>query len=78
MLVVGHDASYAPFKGGVMVPTPEALCMSLTIDAAGDLELTARWPDLSPGTQLYMQLWVPDPGGPAGWAASNALRVTSP
>jgi hypothetical protein len=30
------------------------------------------------GLQFWFQDWIPDPAGPAGFAASNALLATVP
>jgi hypothetical protein len=53
--------------------------VGLPTGPAGQLALNGVWPvGLPPGFSLYMQDWVVDPGGPAGLAASNALRAVTP
>ncbi len=77
-LVAGASPALAPFKGGVLVPFPHLL-VPLSSDAAGELHLetTVTW-ILPPGTTLWLQAWMADPGGPAGYAASNALALIAP
>ncbi len=77
-LVVGASGLDAAFKGGVMVPNPDVIVPQLT-SAMGTVEISATWPAGIPvGTAAYFQWWVSDPGGPAGFAASNGLRATTP
>jgi len=77
-LVVGTVAVDAPFKQGVLVPS-----LSFLVPAAfnpnGAWSLAFTWPaGLPSGFELYWQVWFPDPGGPAGFAASNGLKSTTP
>ena len=75
-LVVGLSSIDAPFKGGVMVPHPDAL-LPLGTNAHGAAQLQGVWPaGLPSGTQTFVQWWIVDPSGPAGFAASNALKTT--
>jgi hypothetical protein len=77
-LVVGLSELGAPFKGGVMVPHPDVI-LALATDAGGGVFLAAPWPaGLPSGIGLLVQYWVVDLAGPAGFAASNALRGTTP
>ncbi|MHC5211820.1 MAG: PQQ-dependent sugar dehydrogenase [Planctomycetota bacterium] len=77
-LVFGLAELGAGFKGGVMVPGVEFL-LPLTLDAAGSLQLSAPWPrDVPAQTRLYLQCWMSDAAGPQGYAATNALRATTP
>ena len=74
-LVVGTSVVALPFKGGVLVPRPEAVFPGLAIDAAGELALVGTWPAVIPaGLSLVYQLWVADPSGSHGFSASNGLR----
>lgn len=78
-LVIGYAQGNTPFHGGVLVPTPDVVLDDLTTDAAGNLTVTKPWPDgVSPGTEVYFQFWITDPGGPEGFAASNAVEGTVP
>jgi hypothetical protein len=77
-LFVGLSAGSAPFKGGTLVPSPDLLVAGLPVDGAGTSTLAATWPAGVPaGLALYLQEWVVDPLGPAGFAASNAVRATA-
>ncbi|MFG0319716.1 MAG: hypothetical protein ACF8XB_20765 [Planctomycetota bacterium JB042] len=77
-LVLGFSRVDAPFEGGTLVPSPDLVLFGLPIDADGFLELTTLWPATVPaGTKLHLQAWIPDAGGPGGYAASNALVGTS-
>jgi hypothetical protein len=78
-LVVGAFTLNAPFKGGTMVPFPQFLVFGLPTGPAGSLVLTAPWPGGLPGgVTLHFQYWISDPGAPAGLAASNAMKGTTP
>ncbi len=73
-VVLGFAAQYAPLEGGLLVPTLD-LVRAYPVDGAGGLTLPFTWPAGIPaGTELYLQAWTPDPGGPSGWAASNGLQ----
>jgi len=78
-LVLGLTALDAPFKGGVLVPHPDALFAGLTTDGAGALVVNSTWPAGVPsGFVTYLQCWVVDGAGPQGFAASNGLSATAP
>jgi len=73
-LVIGFSELDAPFLGGTLIPSPDAI-VYLPTDAAGDVHADGAIPrNLPAGTDLWMHAWWPDPGGPAGFAASNALH----
>lgn len=77
-LVIGLAEPSLPFKGGTLVPSVDVL-LSLSTDGAGDSQLQASWPwGLPFGLSIAFQWWVADPAGPAGYAASNGLRATTP
>jgi len=71
-----------PLVGGVVVPDytlPGALLIPVSTDAAGCHRLDVNWPAGIPaGLHLYLQYWLADPGGISGFAASNALALTTP
>lgn len=78
-LVAGFGQLGAPFKGGLMVPTIDLLITGLPTGALGELSLVAPWPPGIPsGFSIYMQVWLPDPAGPQGFAATNAVKGTTP
>jgi uncharacterized membrane protein len=69
----------APFKQGIMVPSLDFVLTNLPIDPTGKLSLEYLWPaGLPSGFSTYHQMWVIDPAGSAGFAASNALKGTTP
>ena len=73
-LVVGLSRLDAPLLGGILIPSPDAIVW-LQTDSAGDLQIEATLPrELPAGTELWMHAWWPDAGGPAGFAASNAIH----
>jgi hypothetical protein len=49
----------------------------LTTDSQGALDLPFTWLDVPGGIEIWVQIWVIDAGGPFGYAASNALKLTS-
>jgi hypothetical protein len=76
-LVFGLGVLGAPFKGGVMVPDP-LLFLPLTTNGDGALLLPFTLPAVPSGLPLTLQVWLADPAGSVGYAASNALEgVTS-
>jgi len=77
--VVGLAELSFPFKGGVLVPTPDLLNGPLFVGPSGELTLAGPWiPGLPSGLPLYLQFWWADAGGPKGFAASRAVRGTMP
>ncbi|RKY19754.1 MAG: hypothetical protein DRQ55_09930 [Planctomycetota bacterium] len=77
--VLGVGALQAPFKGGTLVPSPDVISAGLPLDGGGALEIAFAWPvGLPVGAALYWQSWIPDVGGPVGFAASNGLLSTQP
>ncbi len=78
LLVVGGGAANAPFKGGLLVPTPTLLLPTPT-DASGAVALGGTWPwGLPEGSEIRAQWWITDAAGPFGWSASNALLGVTP
>jgi hypothetical protein len=78
-LVVGFSALSAPFKGGTLVPNPSLVISGLPVSAAGTLLLLFVWPaSLPPDFKTWLQFWIPDAGGPQGFAASNGLLAVTP
>jgi endonuclease/exonuclease/phosphatase family metal-dependent hydrolase len=78
-LVLGLSAINAPFKGGLLVPAPDVLISGLTTDGSGDLQILDTWPaGIGSGLSFWCQYWIVDFGGPAGFAASNAITGTTP
>lgn len=76
---VGGGAAALPFEGGTYVPHP--ILLTLVGPAPGGTQSWSwtNWPaGLPPGSALVFQAWFADPGGPQGFAASNALRAVTP
>lgn len=79
LLAIGASAANLPLLGGTFVPSPDLLLTGLSLDATGALALSAPWPAGVPAAvSLYFQAWFPDAGAPAGVAATNALKLTTP
>jgi hypothetical protein len=78
MLVVGASALHAPFKGGLLMPEPDLL-LPLALDGSGKLTLQSTWPAGIPsGTPIWLQAWLPDDDGIAGYLASAPLSIGPP
>lgn len=76
--VLGLDQIAAPFKGGVMLPSPDIVPGMFPTDAEGALSIPFTWPDGVPsGTEYVLQFWIPEGGGPSGWSASNGLLAVT-
>lgn len=79
VLVLGVSLLSAPFKGGILVPTPDLIVAGLTTDGSGALHIDFLWPAAIPsGSMFWVQLWVIDPAGPLGFSASNGIQGTTP
>jgi hypothetical protein len=76
--IVGISTLYAPLKGGVLVPAVNFINAFPHTNAQGELALIGHWIAFPSGFTLYFQFWLPDPAGPAGFAASNAISATMP
>lgn len=78
LLFIGTTTVELPLKGGTLVPAPDLIVSSIPVSPAGAIEVESAWPAIIPaGLMLYFQYWLPDSGGPAGAAASNAIVGTS-
>jgi len=79
VLIAGPTAIFAPFKGGVLVPLPVLVQPLGALDAEGSLQVGSTWPaNMPPGASFAMQIWRPEPGAPSGFAATTAIRGTTP
>ena len=77
--VLGFTELSAPFKSGVLVPTPDLLLGPFTTSGTGELVLGAPWPaGLPSGFGTWWQHWIQDPVAPKGFAASNGVKSTTP
>ena len=78
-LVFGLSTVNAPFKGGVFVPLPHIVLAGLPTGPLGYIHLSANWPAGVPSnSQFFLQYWMQDAAGPHGFAASNAIKGTTP
>jgi hypothetical protein len=68
--VAGVAPLELPFKGGVMAPLPQFVVGPLPVTTTGESFLRFVWPPGVGAATLVLQVWVQDPGGPAGWSAS--------
>lgn len=78
--IIGYDAQYWPFKGGILVPDfpPNGIVIKIVTDVFGQATFNATWPSNIPGGfTFYVQAWVLDNAGPQGFSASNAITGTS-
>lgn len=76
--VVGSQAAYLPFAGGVIVPTLDFI-VPLTTNAFGAVTVGSTWPLGSPpGSEVYFQSWIFDLAASGMWSASNGLLGTTP
>lgn len=78
-LVVGLSGLFVPFKGGTLVPDADAILGPFATGATGSVVLPGAWPvGLPELLALYFQMWIQDPAGPAGFAASNGVTCLTP
>ena len=76
--IVGLSQLAAPFKGGTMIPNPILINGPFGLNAAGQLNLAGLWPAGGSGLTLWVQYWMPNGGGPAGFVASTGVRAQIP
>ena len=76
--VIGGSQVLAPFAGGLLVPWPNLVVAGVT-DSAGAARLAVPLTQSPPsGQEISVQVWLLDPAGPAGLAASNAIAASAP
>jgi hypothetical protein len=76
--VVGLSQMQLPIAGGVLVPAPDLLMLAPTGGAGAASFSPTLLHALPAGQQVFVQMWLLDPAGAAGWAASNAIAATAP
>ncbi|RKY20585.1 MAG: hypothetical protein DRQ55_07185 [Planctomycetota bacterium] len=77
--VLGFSPLNAPFKGGVLVPTPDLVLGGFVVEPTATLNVPFAWPVGVPsGAVLISQAWIADPVGIKGFAASNGLEAKAP
>ena len=74
-LLLGLSTLVLPFKGGTLVPSPDALFLGLPVDGSGNMSLPFVWPNGIPaGAKIYLQHWLTDGGVSFNLSASNGLQ----
>ena len=77
VLVVGLSPLGVPFKGGVLVPSPDLLLPNAFPPSALFSVLSVDLSDPAlVGLTFYAQVWIADPFGLSGYLASNGLSVS--
>jgi hypothetical protein len=70
-LFLGFTTINAPFKGGVMVPSPDVI-VPITTDATGGVVISSPYPSGVPSdVPVWSQAWLNDAGAILGVSASN-------
>jgi len=79
LLVIGLTGSFAPLKGGVLVPTPQLVVSGLLVDSQGEIHLSGTTPNgLPSGLIAWVQFWIVDAAAATGLASSNGLGLVAP
>ncbi|MFO0984818.1 MAG: VCBS repeat-containing protein [Planctomycetota bacterium] len=76
-LVIGTGAGCQPHHGGRLIPLPEFVLDDFVTDENGEITYDGTWPEMAAAASIFFQFWVQDPGGPEGYAASNAVCGTT-
>ena len=76
--VLGVSAINAPFKGGILVPSPDLILGPFTTSFGGVLTFSGTFPsDVPAGFTFFNQFWIKDAAAFAGFAATNGVQDTS-
>jgi len=76
--VAGFSQIQLPLLGGTLVPALDVL-IPVSTSGLGTASLSAGLSKSLPsGQEITAQVWLQDPAGPAGWAASNAITQKAP
>jgi hypothetical protein len=79
IFIIGFDEVSAPLLGGTLVPSPDWVSQPVFANGAGIIAATGTVPEAMPsGFTAVIQAWAVDTGAPQGFAASNALVLTTP
>jgi len=77
-LVAGLVRIDLPFRGGVLVPSPDLVVPGFVSDSSGNFEAGFLLPHNVPmGTDFYLQGWAAEPLSPTGLVSTNGLQATS-
>jgi hypothetical protein len=75
VLLIGVAAQMLPFKGSLLVPSPDVVLAGLFTDESGRLLLDGTWPAGVPvGASVWLQAWSHS----SAWTASDGLKATVP
>lgn len=78
-VIAGFSELSAPFKAGLLVPSPDIVVGPIPTDGFGGWKLSSTWPTGVPsGFEVWLQAWVSDPGAPVVFAGSDGLVGTTP
>lgn len=79
MLVLGVGPLSAPIFGGCTLLAEPTVLVPVVLDGSGPgqgkLQIPAELPVPAPLVSLYLQVFVSDPGGAAGWASSPGVEL---
>jgi len=76
---MGYSTVGVPFKGGTLVPSPDAVLPAFLVPPGGFIQLAGVFPAVPfSGLTLYFQHWLLDSSGPHGFTASNAMLSEVP
>jgi hypothetical protein len=76
-LVLGLSSLRAPFKGGVLGPTPDFIIPLGNSSAAGTFSLPYVLSPVPPGINLWVQYWIKDPGVPSTFCSTTTILGTT-
>jgi hypothetical protein len=77
-LVLGFSTIYAPYKGGVLVPSFDVV-LEFDSGPLGQVLIPAHWPVGVPsGFPIVLQYWIDDDAALAGRSGSNAMMGVVP
>lgn len=77
VLFIGLTNGSAPLLGGILVPVPPVTALYLNSNPGGGLSFPFVWPVIAPGTKIYLQYVIQDPGAIFGAAISNAVEANA-
>ncbi|GJM21658.1 MAG: hypothetical protein DHS20C15_15730 [Planctomycetota bacterium] len=77
-LILSETAVFTPTHGGVLVPAVDGQA-DFGTGPTGTFSITGIWPPGIPSlSTFYAQVWIFDPGGPNGYAVTNAVVEVTP
>ena len=73
-LFMGSSNASTPFLGGVLVPSTDLLGPFAIPTVGGAVQVAITAVGFPPGFEVYLQVWMYDPGGVQGASATNAWQ----